>query len=77
MQLNNKQINTNTLVVENIDLRDYGDFCDAYFCYAEYEDGTVLTDDELITLTENEGCVLNELCFEAVAGMDCDYDMER
>ena len=77
MQLNNKQINVATLEVENVDLRDYGDFCDAYFCYAEYTDGTVLTDNELDELTDAEGCVLNELCFEAVAGMDCDYDMER
>ena len=77
MQLNNKQIDTTTLQVENVDLRDYGDFCDAYFCYAEYTDGTVLTDDELIALTENEGGVLNEMCFEAVAGMCEDYDMER
>ena len=34
--------------IDGIDLRDYPDFCDAYFESAVYSDnGTALTDDEL------------------------------
>ena len=46
-------------VVDNIDLRDYPDFCDAYFESACYEDGTVLTDEELeqvCRIDPTEGC---------------------
>lgn len=32
---------------DGIDTRDYPDFCDAFICYAEHEDGTPLTDEEL------------------------------
>lgn len=39
-------------VLSGIDLRDYPDFCDAYFESAYYEDGTALTDDELEQLRE-------------------------
>ncbi len=35
------------LEVGGIDTGDYPDFCDAYASYAEWEDGTVLTEEEL------------------------------
>lgn len=35
------------LKIDGIDLDDYPDFCDAYASYAEWEDGTPLTDEEL------------------------------
>ena len=43
---------TNSLSLKNvefdqIDHSDYPDFSDAYICYAEHEDGTPLTEDEL------------------------------
>jgi hypothetical protein len=39
--------------VDGIDTRDYPDFVDAYISYAEYEDGTPLTDMELEMLSED------------------------
>lgn len=51
--------------VDGVDSTDYPDFCDAYFCYAEFEDdGTPLTDDELEQLSESYGEVVNEMAFE-------------
>lgn len=50
--------------VDGVDPTDYPDFCDAYFCYAEYEDGTELDDDELDQLTESCGDVVNEMAYE-------------
>ena len=44
--------------MENVDTRDYPDFCDAYASEAEFADGTSLTQAELETLTEKHG---NEL----------------
>ena len=49
-----KKINWRSLEFEDIDLRDYPDFSDAYVSYAEYEDGTALTDDELELLDLHE-----------------------
>jgi hypothetical protein len=49
-----KKINWRSLEFEDVDLRDYPDFSDAYVSYAEYEDGTALTDDELELLDLHE-----------------------
>jgi hypothetical protein len=49
MELNGRQVAK--VEVDGVDTRDYPDYCDAYFSYAEYEDGTKLTDDELDDLT--------------------------
>ena len=32
---------------DGVDTGDYPDFCDAYIVYAEHEDGTPLTEEEL------------------------------
>jgi hypothetical protein len=53
------------LEVDGADSRDYPDFCDAYFCYACYEDGTQLTDDELNELSDLHGDVVNQMAFES------------
>jgi hypothetical protein len=45
--------------VEGIDTKDYPDFCDAYISYAEHEDGTVFSDDELEMLNDNRDFVWN------------------
>jgi uncharacterized lipoprotein YddW (UPF0748 family) len=46
-----KEINIKSLVVEEVDMRDYPDFCDAFFSYAETVDGRELSDAELESLT--------------------------
>ena len=56
-----KVINLN---VDGVDGNDYPDFCDAYFCYGEYEDGTELTDDDLLELCDTHGDVLHEMAYE-------------
>ncbi len=42
---------------DGIDHSDYPDFCDAFICYAEHEDGEPLTDAELDLLNEDGGFV--------------------
>ena len=53
------------LEVDDVMTNDYPDFCDAYFSYAEYEDGTPLTEEELIALGDEHGDVLNEMCMDS------------
>jgi len=63
MKLNNR--NVIDVEVDGVDPTDYPDFCDAYFCYAIWEDTKEeLTDDELIKLTEECGDALYEMAYE-------------
>ena len=47
VSFNGKPVNTRSIEIDGIDTEDYPDFVDAYITYAEYEDGTPLTDEEL------------------------------
>jgi hypothetical protein len=63
MKLNNR--NVVDVEIENVDPRDYPDFCDAYFCYAIWEDTKEeLTDEELMQLTKECGDELNEMAHD-------------
>jgi hypothetical protein len=53
------------LEVDGVDSRDFPDFSDAHFSNACFEDGTPLTDDELIQLTDVAGDVLWKMAFES------------
>lgn len=52
--------------IEGVDFSDHPDYCDAYFCYAEWENGTPLTDSELEELTIERGDVVNEMANECI-----------
>ena len=52
--------------VDGVDPRDFPDFSDAYFSYACYEDGTPLTDDELIELADKNGDILYEKAYDSL-----------
>ena len=52
--------------VDGIDMQDYPKFCDAYFDSACYEDGTALTDDELIELTDANFDALHEMIYDTI-----------
>ena len=54
------------LQVDGVDSTDYPDFSDAYFSGGCYEDGTPLTDDELIELADLAGDVLWEMAFDSL-----------
>lgn len=46
-------MNLKNFQFEDVDLRDYPDFCDAYVSYAEHEDGTPLTEEELEAIPDD------------------------
>jgi hypothetical protein len=64
MMINGKSVDIGSIEIEGIDTRDYPDFSDAYAVYAEFEDGTPLTDSELDELNDNYGDVIHELIFD-------------
>lgn len=58
-----KQLDHKSIIVDNIDMRDYPDFVDAFIANAYYTDGIQLTDAELDELNQDSDfvyqCVLN------------------
>jgi len=52
--------------VDGVNTSDYPDFSDAYFCYACYEDGTPLTEEELDKLADQNGDILHEKAFDSL-----------
>ena len=49
-----KEISYGTLELDGIDYNDAPDFCDAYFCYGEYTDGTEIEDEVLEELSSSD-----------------------
>ena len=45
--LNERNVDYSSAEVENVNMRDYPDFCDAYISSMDWDDGTVMTDEEL------------------------------
>jgi len=59
--LDGKQVNINSIEIKGIDMEDFPDFVDAYITYAEYADGTELTDEELYQFQEENYDLIGEL----------------
>ena len=58
--------NVVNLQIDGVDSRDYPDFSDAYFSSGSYEDGTLLTDDELERLNDLAADVLWEMAYDSL-----------
>jgi hypothetical protein len=59
--LDGKQVDINSIEIDNIDMDDFPDFSDAQISYAEYTDGTELSEDELMRLEDENYGITNEL----------------
>ena len=60
-----KDIDYSTVQFEDIDTNDYPDFCDAFVSYAEYTDGTPVSDEDLEKLNEDK-CLIDELIHDSL-----------
>lgn len=63
--LMSKEIDYSTIQLEDVDMADYPDFCDAFVSYAEYKDGTPLSDEDLEALNEDR-YIIHELVFDSL-----------
>ena len=61
VEFNGKPIDYQSIEIDGIDTSDYPDFVDAYISYAEYADGTPLTDEELVQFQEENYDLVSEL----------------
>ena len=60
----NKKVNFDSIEIDANDPSDYPDFSDAYIAYAEYEDGTPLTDAELEQFQEEHPDLAAEMALD-------------
>ena len=58
ISVNGKEVDTDSLEIDGIDMRDYPDFVDAYFSDGEFMDGSEMSQDELYYLTDHHGELL-------------------
>jgi hypothetical protein len=59
--MSNYNMNLINIEVEDIDMKDYPDFCDAYIAYAEDSDGIPLTEQELDVVNEDSSYVYEQV----------------
>ena len=59
IKINGKEVNTKSFEWEDLYKWDYPDFSDAFVSYAEFTDGTELTDDDYEVLHNDYGCELD------------------
>ncbi len=66
-------VNPATLQVDGVYASDYPEFCEAYFCYAEWANGDELSDLELEQFTEENYDLVNEIALDQCVGAADDY----
>ena len=58
-----KVVDTGSLEIDGVDVRDAPDFSDAYFSAGEFKDGTKMSDEELNELAEEHPDILEEMIY--------------
>lgn len=66
--INGKQVDLTTLELDGVESWDAPDYADAYANYAEFADGTPLTDNELEELTDKHGDIINAKAHDMLEG---------
>jgi hypothetical protein len=66
IEINGKPVNLKSLEVDGVDTRDYPDFSDAYLTYAEFEDGTPLSDDEIELFQNKHDDLVYQVAYDSL-----------
>jgi len=66
--INGQEVNVNSIEVDGVNDWDSPDFADAYITYAEFSDGTPLSDDELVQLEQEHGDLVNQAAHNSLQG---------
>lgn len=70
--VNGKPVRVDSIEVDGVHAWDAPDYADAYITYAEFEDGTPLSDDELDQLTDQHGDLVNQAAHSTTADRSAD-----
>ncbi len=68
VSINGKPVNVSSIEVDGVNSWDRPDFVDAYITYAEFMDGTLLSDDELVQLEQEHGDLVNQAAHDSLQG---------
>jgi hypothetical protein len=63
-----REVDLSTVELDGVNSWDHPDYADAYATYAEYTDGTPLTDDELEQFTNDNGDFINQKANDSAFG---------
>ncbi|WP_273072456.1 hypothetical protein [Marinobacter sp.] len=62
--IDNKQVDLNSITIEDVHNWDYPEFCDAFVSFAKFIDGTELNDNQLNIITDKYPEFVNDLALQ-------------
>ena len=62
--IDNKQVDLNSINIEDVHSWDYPEFCDAFVSYAKFTDGTELKFNQLDIITDDYPELVNDLALQ-------------
>ena len=68
VEINGKPVDLKSLEIDGVDIHDMPDFSDAFFSAGTYTDGTELSQQDLETLSQEHGDLLNDMANEQASG---------
>lgn len=68
VMINGKQVDLRSIELDGVESYDYPKYSDAYADYAEFTDGTPLSDNELEELTDKHGDIINMRAHDMLEG---------
>ena len=62
--IDNKQVDLNSITIEDVHSWDYPEFCDAFVSFAKFIDGTELNTNQLNIITDKYPEFVNDLALQ-------------
>jgi hypothetical protein len=62
--IDNKEVNINTIKIEDVHSWDYPEYCDAFVSFAKFIDGKTLSPRQLDIITDNYPELINDLAHQ-------------
>jgi hypothetical protein len=77
VSINGQDVNVDSIEVDGVNLQDMPDFSDAYITYAEFTDGTPLSERELEQLDNEHGDLVNIAAHDSLHGMADRFEIDE
>jgi|TARA_R110000765_G_scaffold50165_3_gene101916 hypothetical protein len=65
-KLKERKVDIKSAEIEDVDFKDYPDFCDAFISSMDWDDGTEMTDNELETWCDNNQDAVYDIVYDSV-----------
>jgi hypothetical protein len=66
IEVNGRKVDVRSIEIDGVDTRDAPDFSDAYISYAQFDDGSELSDSDLDRLNDDHGDLVHELAYDSL-----------